>query len=94
MIRPNPLRSGHAASGAAIRLHISDAAAHGPMGLDILDLSGRRLRTLLREAPAAGTSWLQWNGSDDSGRPLGTGVYYLRLNTPDGESGVRVVLVR
>jgi hypothetical protein len=37
---------------------------------------------------------LDWDGRDDGGRELNSGVYALRLRTPDGVQTGKVSLVR
>lgn len=83
---PNPF-------GAATRLAFAAAAA-GPLRLEILDLQGRRLR-LLAEAEAAGPGVeraLVWDGRDEAGRRLPSGVYLVRL-TNGGASSTRKLLL-
>jgi hypothetical protein len=51
----------------------------GPVVLDIYDLTGRHVRTLLRGGVAAGNHSVQWDGRDDRGSSVGSGVYFYRL---------------
>jgi len=67
----------------------------GPVTLRVYDLAGRRVRTLLGgETMAAGPHAAKWNGRDDSGRGLASGVYVLRLETGGVVRNGRVTLVR
>jgi hypothetical protein len=43
--------------------------------VSIYAVDGRRLRTLASGVMAGGPHEIQWDGTDDSGRPLGTGAY-------------------
>jgi hypothetical protein len=47
--------------------------------LEVVDISGRRLRQLADRTFAAGSHELIWDGRDDEGRPLPTGLYFARL---------------
>jgi hypothetical protein len=47
--------------------------------LVIYDVIGRRVRTLVDERLAAGSYVAIWDGRDDAGRKLGSGVYLTRL---------------
>lgn len=47
--------------------------------LEIVDVLGRRVRTLLDEAAAPGTHPLFWDGRNDGGDPVASGVYFARL---------------
>ena len=59
--------------------------------IDVFDVRGRRVRQLVNAATAAGTHRVTWDGADDAGRPLGAGIYFVRLTTPAGEHSLRVV---
>ncbi len=47
--------------------------------LAVFDLSGRRVRTLLGEPLAGGDHRVSWDGRNDDGRPVRSGVYFYRL---------------
>ena len=47
--------------------------------LEVLDVTGRRVRTLAAGPAAAGVHRLLWDGRDHQGTPLPSGVYLLRL---------------
>jgi uncharacterized protein len=50
-------------------------------GLGIFDTAGRLVRSLVRAGDlSAGTHVADWDGRDDRGHPVGSGVYYLRLD--------------
>lgn len=63
--------------------------------LRVFDLAGRLVKTLtssLRQA--AGLHSLVWNGSDDTGRPVPSGIYFYRLRAGDFEVTKRMVIAR
>jgi hypothetical protein len=60
--------------------------------LRVLDLSGRVVRTLIDGARGAGAYQIAWDRRDDGGRPVGSGVYLLRLVTPQGVRTQRMVM--
>ncbi len=68
-------------------------ALHGDGGatLEIFDVRGRRVRAL---GVAAGSSSIEWNGRDDLGSPLPSGVYFARLSTQRGHDVRRVLILR
>lgn len=82
--RPNPVRS---RSRVAFDLPRASRVA-----LSIFDVSGRAVRRWDYGLLPAGRQERAWNANDDDGRPLPTGVYFLRLDT-DREQGVHKVLV-
>ena len=74
-------------------LHFEIARA-GTVRLDLFDVRGRRVRALVDQPLAAGPHELAFDGRDDDGSLLASGVYYLLLRAPDGERRGRITLVR
>jgi subtilisin-like proprotein convertase family protein len=66
----------------------------GEVYLEIFDVSGRLVRRLAGGVLAAGEHGVVWQGRDESGRAVGSGVYYYRLRARDFEETRRMVLVR
>jgi len=86
-IRPNPMR-------AAAELQF-DTGRGGPLTVAVYDLGGRCVRTLLAGAAAApGAQRLVLDARGDDGRPLESGVYFVRVLSPDGERSRRLLLLR
>jgi hypothetical protein len=56
----------------------------GRVRLDVYDVRGRMVRSLLDEVRPAGLQSVVWNGRDDDDRPVAAGVYLVRLQ--DGKS--------
>jgi len=69
-------------------------AHEGRAALDVLDVTGARVRRLETGPLAAGDHTIVWEGRDDVGAAVKPGVYFVRLDA-DGEQGaVRVVVLR
>jgi len=67
----------------------------GHLRLEVFDLRGRRVRTLLDGEVSATAGEIVWNGRDLRGRGVASGAYLLRLQTPEGPAVVeRIVLAR
>ena len=49
--------------------------------LQVFDIRGRVVRTLVNTKQSAGRYAVQWDGSDDAGQPVSSGVYFYRLQT-------------
>lgn len=63
--------------------------------LDLVDLSGRHVRTLRdREHLGAGRHAVVWDGRDDGGAPVASGSYVVRLRAGRQTSTARVTLIR
>jgi hypothetical protein len=65
----------------------------GPALLRIFDARGRLVRTLIDAELRAGSVRLVWDGTDASSRRMPAGIYLARLHTPDGTTGLKLVLV-
>ena len=66
----------------------------GFVRLSVLDLRGRRVRTLLAENRAAGPVEVVWDGHLDSGRPAASGLYHLRMEWNGQTASRKLTLVR
>jgi len=77
---PNPSR------GATALAFTLPGAGHAR--LELLDVSGRRTRTLVDAALSAGPHRATWDGRDDRGRRVAAGLYWVRLEA-GGASAVR-----
>ncbi len=62
--------------------------------IDLYDVGGRRVRTLLRGPAAAGTHTLEFGAVDASGRSLSSGIYFLRMETPSVTQIRQVAILR
>lgn len=50
--------------------------------LDIYNIRGQRVKTLLREKMSSGKHHIVWDGKDNSGNMVSSGIYFYRLSTP------------
>ena len=57
-----------------------ELAEPGHVRLEIFDVSGRRVRTLVNKAVGAGTRSVKWDGRDVTGLAARSGVYFYRLS--------------
>ncbi len=81
---PNPFNS-----STTLRYWI---AAAGPVQLEVFDLSGQRVATLVRAQQPAGSHEVQWDGSNHHGALVASGLYLARLRV-EQEDQVRKVLL-
>lgn len=84
--RPNPARD-----AARFAVDLPRAAR---VELAILDVQGRRVRTVDPGALDAGFHTLGWDGRDEGGRAAGSGVYFARLAVDGVPVGVRRFVLR
>ncbi len=82
---PNPFRTG---TGLAFSL-----ARGGDLEVQIFDLQGRLMRSLSRLGAGPGEHVLVWNGRDESGRDVGSGVFLARWRAAGVQGTGRIVRV-
>jgi hypothetical protein len=84
--RPNPF-SAH----TTFRFRL---ARPGTAALLVVDAAGRVIRRLSERDFPMGYSTLTWDGRDDRGREVPSGVYFVRLRTTDAQRTRRMLLTR
>jgi predicted outer membrane repeat protein len=84
---PNPFNS-----STAIEYSSSTS---GAVSLAIYDLLGKRIRILVNGRQTAGHYMVRWNGINESGNPVASGVYLYRLKINDNPVlSKRMILVK
>lgn len=83
---PNPFQ-------VATRIRFALPVA-GRVGLNVYDMAGRLVRTLLNEVLPAGDRSVAWNGLDASGHEVSAGVYLLRLEAAGARESRRIIVLR
>jgi hypothetical protein len=68
--------------------------APGPADLRVYDSAGRLVRTLVAGPQQAGEHVVTWDGRNDSGNPLPSGVYYYELSTTHGKESRKALLLK
>jgi len=64
------------------------------LDLEIYDVAGRRVRVLATGSLTAGLHTLTWDGRNESGHVLPSGVYWLLLDAEGFRSTVKLVMIR
>jgi flagellar hook assembly protein FlgD len=64
----------------------------GKVNLDVLDISGRLVTTLVSGVRSAGHNEIEWDGLDGMGRRVAPGIYVYRLTTPEHVLARRMVM--
>lgn len=83
---PNPFNS-HTVIGF-------DLPTGGDVELVLYDLLGQSVATIVRGHSVAGTHKAQWDGLDDAGQPLASGVYLYRLQSALQTETRKLLLIR
>ena len=66
----------------------------GHVRLSVYDVEGRLVRTLVNESRPAGRQSVSWEGRDDSGHSVASGVYLYRMEAGDFVATRRMVRLR
>lgn len=67
--------------------------APGQVTINVYDVQGRAVRTLVDEVRGAGPQSVVWDGRDDGGSQVRTGVYFLRMHSQDGVRKTKVIRI-
>ena len=81
--RPSPFRD-----RTTLELSLAEPAH---VRVAVFDVTGRRVRTLLDADRDADRYRITWDGRNDDGRPLASGVYFVRYEAGPAEIVRRVV---
>ena len=71
-----------------------DVAKEGQLKIDVYNIRGQRVRSLVDDFYASGKYQVEWNGKDDNERDVASGVYFYRMQVGDFSSTRRMVLMK
>jgi len=80
------------ASGASEIRFETPVATH--VRLAVFDVTGRNVRTLMDAPMGAGVHEVAWDGADESGSPVASGLYYVRLQAGEFHATRNLVIAR
>ena len=67
---------------------------NGNISLDIYNIRGQKVRTLLNETKQAGKHTVVWNGKDDNGKNVASGVFFYRMKSGKFSSTKKMILMK
>lgn len=62
--------------------------------LEVYNVLGQRIATLVDESQEAGQHQVSWNGVDSDGRPVSSGIYFYRLKTDEFVETKKMMLLK
>lgn len=65
-----------------------------PVTIGIYNVKGQLVKTLVNETKAAGNHHVVWNGTDNSGRQVSSGVYYYKMNAGKYSSTKKMIMMK
>lgn len=96
-VSPSPWRLGLQVAPNPVKTRTSvvfQVPRAGDVRAVVYDVTGARVRTVLDRHLRAGAHHVAWDGRDDGGRPLPSGVYVVEVKGAGLRERVRAVLVR
>ncbi len=84
---PNPV-------GPATSIRYDVPAGGGRVRLEVFDVAGRMIRSLVDGAETPGRREVTWDGTDESGRRVASGTYFYRLELGGESVTKKLLLVR
>lgn len=66
----------------------------GQVSITVYDMNGRKVQTLLNKTVDVGHHIVKWNGTDASGELVGSGVYFIRMQTETFKQVQKVILMK
>jgi hypothetical protein len=62
--------------------------------LEIFNIRGEKVKTLINEKLPAGNHQIIWNGKDDNNKSVSSGIYFYKMNTDEYSAIKRLILLR
>ncbi len=84
---PNPFNP-----STTIRFDIPPGGGH--IRLQVFDVGGRLIRMVVDRTESAGPKTVLWNGKNENGRPVPSGLYFYRLEAPRFSETRKMLLIK
>lgn len=68
--------------------------AQGPVRVEVYDVSGRLIRTLVRDTKPAGIHSVQWDTRGRDGDRVASGIYFCKVGLADGVRIDKMIVIR
>ena len=62
--------------------------------IEIFDILGRKVRQFVNETRSAGVYKVMWDGTDQSGNPVSTGIYFYRIQAGEFVESRKMLLIK
>jgi len=71
-----------------------DLAEEGLVSIDVFNIKGQKVKTVTNELMKAGRYSVVWNGDDNIGRAVGSGVYFYRMTSGQYTKTQKMLLMK
>jgi hypothetical protein len=68
--------------------------ADGAVNLEVFNIRGQKVKTLLNKTVEAGVHEITWKGTDDSNKSVSSGIYFYKMNTPTNTDVKKMILLK
>mgnify|MGYP006281325719 FL=1 len=94
-VYPNPfILNSQSSSSANIKLHRKSFPQNSIISADIYNIKGRKIKTLINNVSLTKINELSWNGTDNNGKQLAAGIYFIRIKSQDIDSKRKILLLK
>ena len=83
---PNPFNP-----STRVRYQLS---SRGPVNMRVYNVAGQLVKTLVGSVQEAGYYEVKWDGRNNGGRVVSSGIYFCRIDTPGYEKSMKMVVIR
>ncbi len=67
---------------------------NGPVSIDIFNVKGQKVRSLVNENMEAGNHTVVWNGQNDNGKKVASGLFFYRMKSGKYSSTKKMILMK
>jgi hypothetical protein len=71
-----------------------DLAAAGNVSLEVFNIRGQKVTTLVNDEFTAGLHMVNWDGVDSYGRSVSSGIYFYKMTTDDFTATRKMILMK
>jgi flagellar hook assembly protein FlgD len=71
-----------------------DLSAESHVRISVYSATGQEIAVLMDEGRSAGRHLVRWNGRDSLGRPVGSGLYLVRMEADGFRATRKAMLLR
>jgi hypothetical protein len=64
------------------------------VNIDIYNLKGQKVRHLTNDSFSRGENKLLWDGKDDQGRKVSSGIYFAEMRTPTYKKHIKMLMTK
>jgi flagellar hook assembly protein FlgD len=68
--------------------------ADGPVVIDIFNVRGQKVARLADEQQDAGMHSMQWNGTDQEGNAVGSGIFFCKVRSGEFTNSRKMILMK